>query len=270
MVYLSGGRVCRGGALTLLLIMTSLILFTLHSPAAVVRDIGRATRNFKSPRIAILTFTTGEKSYTHLSLSNKDVYAKRHGYDLFVDFESSEPRGVMWHKLEMMESVINGGYHDWIWWIDFDTLITNTTIQLEDIISEALQNHPKPQHVDFLLTGDCFQLNAGSMLMRARPSTLDFLNRVRSYGDSHKDLSEQDCIRDLVNNNENGEKEQTLWIPQWKINAFPDEIKCWDDAKKGWERGTFVVHFAGAWAHIKADDPTGVLMRKYSKQIVNE
>ena len=93
---------------------------------------------------------------------------------------------------------------------------------------------------------DSFQLNAGSMLVRSRPSALDFMNRVRVYGDEHRDLSEQDCIRDIVNRDADGEKEQTLWIPQYKINAFPEEIRCWDKYDKGWERGVFLVHFAGA------------------------
>lgn len=106
------------------------------------------------------------------------------------------------------------------------------------------------------------------MLVRSRPSALAFLNVVRAYGDANRDLSEQDCIRDVVNNNANGEADQTLWIPQWKINAFPEDIRCWDKADRGWERGTFVLHFAGAWAHVKEEDPTGFLMRKYEGEII--
>jgi len=106
------------------------------------------------------------------------------------------------------------------------------------------------------------------MLVRSRPSSLAFLNRVRQYGDKNPKLNEQECIRDVINNNKNGEQDQALWIPQWKINAFPEEIKCWDKHGRGWERGTFVVHFAGAWAHVKVEDPTGFLMRKYEKQII--
>jgi len=106
------------------------------------------------------------------------------------------------------------------------------------------------------------------MLVRSRPSALAFLNHVRVYGDANKDMSEQDCIRDVVNNNINGIADQTLWIPQWKINAFPEEIRCWDKADRGWEKGVFVVHFAGAWAHVKGEDPTGYLMRKYESEII--
>ncbi|OZJ01381.1 hypothetical protein BZG36_05721 [Bifiguratus adelaidae] len=220
------------------------------------------------PRVAIVTFTTTQQSFTYLSLKNKRAYAQRHDYDLFVDFEGSNERGTMWHKFVMVEQVIKGGEHDWVWWIDFDTLITNTSTKLTDIITDSLHGLPNPEEIDFLLTADCFPLNAGSMLMRAHPRTLEFISRVRAYGDANPDLSEQDCIRDLINLNAHNEDRHTLFIPQWKINAFPDEIRCWDEYQKGWEWGSFVLHFAGAWAHVKQDDPVGFLMRKYESQII--
>jgi mannan polymerase II complex MNN10 subunit len=60
----------------------------------------------------------------------------------------------MWHKFVMLEEVMAAGKHDWIWWIDFDTLITNNTIKLSDIISESLSNYTRPAEIDFLLTAD--------------------------------------------------------------------------------------------------------------------
>jgi len=52
------------------------------------------------------------------------------------------------------------------------------------------------------------------------------------------------------------------------MNAFPEEIKCFDKYEKGWQRGMFLIHFAGAWAHVKGDDPTGQMFHKYAPQIV--
>lgn len=60
----------------------------------------------------------------------------------------------MWHKFVMLEEVMAAGKHDWIWWSDFDTLITNQTIKLSDIIAESLANFTRPNDVDFLLTAD--------------------------------------------------------------------------------------------------------------------
>jgi mannan polymerase II complex MNN10 subunit len=60
----------------------------------------------------------------------------------------------VWHKFVMFEQVIAEKMHDWIWWIDFDTLITNTTIKLDDIIQESLENSTRPNDIDFVLTDD--------------------------------------------------------------------------------------------------------------------
>lgn len=215
----------------------------------------------------------------------------------------------MWHKFTMMERLITAGTHDWIWWIDFDTLVTNLDIRLDDIITESLYNVSRsvfppakedgwkttfnsaeadgqnPDEVDLLLTADCFPLNAGSMLVRGRVlpgstrksplTSAQFLGRVREYHKANASyehqLSEQDCMRDLLfEYDKEYTKKHVHMIPQWKTNAFPDEIKCWDNDQRGWEVGTFVIHFAGAWAHVKGEDPTGFLMRKYEGQIVGE
>jgi mannan polymerase II complex MNN10 subunit len=56
----------------------------------------------------------------------------------------------------MMERLIKAGQHDWIWWLDFDTLFTNMTIKVTDIIQESLVNATNPDDIDFLLTNDWY------------------------------------------------------------------------------------------------------------------
>ena len=84
----------------------------------------------------------------------------------------------------------------------------------------------------------------------------------------HPGATEQDAVKALIAANENNCNAHIQVVPQWKINAFPEEIHCYDEAKKSWERGMFVVHFAGAWAYLKEEDPYGILMRKYKDQVV--
>lgn len=59
-----------------------------------------------------------------------------------------------------------------------------------------------------------------------------------------------------------------VMVPQWKLNAFPEEIPCYDQDQKKFESGIFMLHFAGAWAHVKEEDPTGYLMKKYEQEII--
>jgi mannan polymerase II complex MNN10 subunit len=79
-------------------------------------------------------------------------------------------------------------------------------------------------------------------------------------------LSEQDAMVKLMKDEQYTDKFHV--VPQWKLNAFPQEIACFDGSQKVWEHGTFVLHFAGAWAHVKGEDPTGQLMKKYENLII--
>lgn len=72
-----------------------------------------------------------------------------------MDYDTdSDLPDVMWHKFRMMKRIIDQGQHDWIWWIDFDTLITNGNITLQDIIQEALADVFDPTEIYLLLNLD--------------------------------------------------------------------------------------------------------------------
>jgi mannan polymerase II complex MNN10 subunit len=110
------------------------------------------------PKIAIITFTTTPTTYTHLSLSNHAAYAAQNNYDLFVDYSVSNSRDVMWGKFDMLQRIIERGGYEWVWWMDFDTLITNMTTRVEDVIEEGLQGAERQgkrkEDVDWLFTAD--------------------------------------------------------------------------------------------------------------------
>ncbi|KAF2274278.1 uncharacterized protein EI97DRAFT_435366 [Westerdykella ornata] len=284
-------RTKRLAVVTLLLLITCLIWLasrrddgyrweaSSQRPAAPFLSTQRLSTDDKNakrgPRIAIVTFITSQKSYIHLSLRNKAHYARAHNYTLIVDYESHASRGTTWKKFDMIEDVVRAGTHDWVWWLDFDTLITNTTMAVADVIEEALGDATAtgmdPGEVDFLVTDDCNNLNDGSFIARSSPRTVATLDAIRALHDREKskgnDLNDQDAMRDFLRTDDPLVK-HTLRIPQWKINAFPEEIKCYDGSGVGWARGMLLVHFAGAWAHVEGEDPTGELMRKYEREII--
>jgi len=130
-------------------------------------------------RVAVATMTTDQTTYDHISLSNKigthlsppphhshsrpqsvnispKGYANKHNYAIKIDF--SLPKDFVplafWHKLDMLEFLIRTGDYDWIWWVDYDTVITNTTIKIEDIVADALRNDKNADNIDLLLTAD--------------------------------------------------------------------------------------------------------------------
>lgn len=188
-----------------------------------------------------------------------------------MDYEAHTDRAVVFWKFDMAERVIKTGKYDWIWWMDFDTLITNTEIKVADIIQEELANVTHPENVDFLFTHDCNGFNAGSFLVRGHKRSLQFIHDSLAIHDKARlqdiNMSEQDSTVKLMKDDQVS-ADRVHVVPQWKLNAFPQEIACFDLSQKVWEPGMFVVHFAGAWAHVKGDDPTGQLMNKYGPQIM--
>jgi mannan polymerase II complex MNN10 subunit len=94
---------------------------------------------------------------------------------------------------------------------------------------------------------------------------------VRDFHDHEKAkgnvLNDQEAMRDFLKSDSSLVK-HALRVPQWKFNTFPEEIGCYDESKVKWARGMLVVHFAGAWAHVKEKDPTGFLMKKYESEII--
>lgn len=116
-------------------------------------------------------------------------------------------------------------------------------------------------------------LNDGSFIARSSRRSVEILNAIRAFHDREKSkedgegLNDQEAMRDFLKTNDPLTKHVSR-IPQWKINAFPHEIGCPDEHKRQWEKGMLVIHFAGAWAHVTGEDPTGYLMRRYEREII--
>jgi mannan polymerase II complex MNN10 subunit len=122
------------------------------------------------------------------------------------------------------------------------------------------------------------------MIIRGTPSALATLEAVIAHGGENTKISDQEAFLQVINEKgmsqypfskksrvEGGNiaaKKPIVMIPQYKINAYPEEIGCLDENEMAWKPGMFVMHFAGAWAHIKEKDAYGWMMRKYADKVV--
>lgn len=129
---------------------------TTGEPAVIPKTAGAAPQS--KPRIALVTFVTNQRSYIHLSLMNKAHYARLHNYTFISEFEAVDEISPIWYKFTLLQRLIEEGGFDWLWWLDFDTLITNMKIDIADIVDETLKgvegNGGKASEIDFLLTHD--------------------------------------------------------------------------------------------------------------------
>ena len=236
-----------------------------------------------STNFAIISMTTSETTYDYMSFSSKHTYAMKHGYDLRWDFEPSRQYIKVWEKLNLsrnaIESCLSGETaYEWIWMLDFDTLITNTSILISDVVEQSLAFAEKEGRsrgdINLILTRDCDPLNLGSSLLRASHWTLDFIEQWRAgaavLDDEGMLRNEQDVLRDMLHDNEFSVADHSVIAPQWLFDAYPTELECYDPRDpRPWEPGMFLLHFAGArWRLKEQKDPIGSLMRKYFHAVV--
>jgi mannan polymerase II complex MNN10 subunit len=96
------------------------------------------------------------------------------------------------------------------------------------------------------------------------------------------EVSEQGVMKSVLESSKEFENSKHfLKIPQYMLNAYPEEIPCIEDSKRPWRSGDWIIHFPvslpinylltgqGAWSVMKeSKDPFGVLLRRYWPRIV--
>ena len=277
----------RPARICLAVVILLVTYFAIHgrrsSNATTNHGLQAATIPGHKARYAIISMTTAETSYDWMSFSDKHTYAKKHGYDLIWDFEPSREYIKVWDKLNLTRDAITSSLagetaYEWIWMLDFDTLITNTSTLISDVVEESLAfagaEGKSSADIDLLLTRDCEPLNMGSCLIRASAWSVDFIEQWRVGADvlDEKGMlrNEQDVMRDMLHDDAFSVADHSVMAPQHLFDAYPPEIECYDPRDpRPWEPGMFVMHFAGArWRFKEQKDPIGSLMRKYFQAVV--
>ena len=61
-------------------------------------------------RVALFTLRTGVEPWAKIAIQNKQLYAKKMGYGLYIDHGITHHRQPVWSKLSSLRMVIN---HEW-------------------------------------------------------------------------------------------------------------------------------------------------------------
>lgn len=193
-----------------------------------------------------------------LTLANKRRYAARHGYDmvahvpegtdgLFLPADCSAPdavrrpdgacytpftdfaiddRAPTFGKIKLVLAACVSRPDWWLLWSDADALIINQTVPLPTIIDDAYH---------MAATEDWLMMNAGVLLFRCSPFTIDFLTRV--YADVSFNTAralDQSALQHYLD----AEPEAAAamrWLPKHAMNVYTEE----------YQPGDFLVHMAG-------------------------
>jgi hypothetical protein len=77
--------------------------------------------------------------------------------------------------------------YDWIWSLDLDAFIMNTSLIFDTHVLQAPGAVPHPHNVSLLLAKDCNGINGGSFFIRRTPWSLNLLDRLWSLRNATPD-----------------------------------------------------------------------------------
>jgi mannan polymerase II complex MNN10 subunit len=195
---------------------------------------------------------------------NKKLYANRHGYDALALTEFKYPlQQISFERTEYIISLLESGKYDWVYAVGGDTMITNFTTKLEDLIDEDY---------DFIIGVDCLGINNDSFLARATPLTIAWLKKVVSLKDSYMSARwlDQSAMVDTIDMM--GDKIKI--VPHRFFNSYDywqypqdyqphiDKVDIFGNDGQ-WQPGDFLIH----WPGIKLDKRIELAKEKLTQVI---
>lgn len=234
----------------------------------IVEDCNYLNENpgVKHAKIALVTFYDNySEDIREISLSNKEKYAKKHGYELFVGdkevYNLRQGRPSAWTKFKLIEKTLPN--FDYVVWFDADTVVVNDTIRIEDIIDD--------KH-DLFYSKDENDINSGIFIIKntswARSYLMNAWDQDWLVQGDHPFKYEQRAIHYMHGvesmkehavtlgkppyQDEERVKEKTKIVHFCALNSNVCEEfwyglflirRTW--CKNKYKRGHFVVHFAG-------------------------
>lgn len=209
---------------------------------------------------AILSLCTpGEhQRLADMTWPNKVEYASLHGYQFLCKNGGFTMKYASGEKVPFIyDYMLRHPEIEWFWWLDIDTLITNMHVKIEDRIDN---------NYHFLITEDPLGANAGSFFIRNSPQGKAYMRWMMEvypqYEALHGFFAEQEVMRDSIN------------MPEWKniikvcsqksFNGYSQYVNYEMSSENIWEKGDFVVHFAGT----KMEHKTDILVPLYYTKIL--
>ncbi len=188
--------------------------------------------------IGVVTLAVGEefKETVQLGIDNKRAYCKKYGYEFICGEKSLDSsRPIPWSKLLLLLSVMENSSHEWLFWTDADSIVTNFAIPLEDFID--------PDY-DFILTQDMNGLNTGQFFIRNCDRVRDFFKRAYAHEECihHIYWEQQGVIAELELDSDF--RARTKVVPQRLFNSYAPENHG-VISNVTFQPGDFIVHFPG-------------------------
>ena len=202
-------------------------------------------------KILVLTGFDQKLLYGPIGENSWRTYAKRHQYDFVCCRKYPEDLGYpAWQKLRVI--LENMGSHDWIFWTDIDSVVTNADVKLEDLIDPTcmmvVSKDWGPSHLS--------PWSSGHMLLHDGEETKLFLREAQKFEEYKNESAwDQSAMQHLCATDRQWEGRIKI-LKARVMNSVPRDAA---PAEEPWEPGDFLVHITG-WVTQEGKIP---LMGKY-------
>ncbi|MCJ1311534.1 hypothetical protein MMC25_005207 [Agyrium rufum] len=227
-------------------------------------------------KVVMVTASSGTKAFLgipqlkEMVYENRKSYALRHGYDFLWANISSYPIGdarVVWSKIPILqEAWMRYPDADWLWWMDMDMIIMNSSLSLWDHVlspegmrrniildtplnkvgggDSGYRTPPTYQYedVNFMISAGGWGMNVGNFLMRRSEWTDWLLNLWVDplYIQQNWVMPENDAWTHMWRHH-SIVRNHSVCLVQRALNAYP----AYNQLGKHWQPGDHTIHFAG-------------------------
>ena len=217
-------------------------------------------------KIGIVTLCQYDASITPLtaySFTNKLDYCEHNDIECFLHTKSPiSSRPPAWGKVALMERHL--GEVDWLVWIDCDSFFMNHSIDLRNVIANAVEMSEFDSHVNFISSEDALMLNTGIFAIRNCEWSKNLLSKWSNAGllydlDSeespyvfHGFWEQAEFLHALILGPYSLDiRTHATFVPQVAINSYPEELASMIRDATGhslhsfYTNGDFIISFSG-------------------------
>lgn len=193
-------------------------------------------------------------------VQNKIVYAECHGYAYMAKTDNFLGITLGFEKIWFLNDLMAQNPNiEWFWWTGCDTLITNMTIKIEDMVDN---------NYHLIAAGDCNAIiNADSFIIRNSPEGREYIKKIMSH---QPEFNNHGWAENQVMINLYAEyKDKIKILPQRLLNAYecsihpsqPTTDSLGNDGD--WKYGDWLIHWPATPLSMRID-----LAKKYLEKVV--
>lgn len=206
-------------------------------------------------RVKVMTSCDPGAAHRDVSIKNKMLYAKLHGYDFewwvtaYKAPQGQTPRPPIWTKTAFLLDVLAGTEgervcdYDWLLWLDCDSLVARYEFTIKHITGQYFND----QHKQIVLSKDLNGFNSGIMALRCSAWNLALFRRIWDSKQYINDVWAEQRGLIAFYNSDSDVKSRVAEVPQDQMQYVKGAPARQVPEGAAGEFDIFVVHFAGFW-----------------------